>query len=56
MPRQIATNTAVDRDGLLDFVRPRHSKQKHTQRAASGARTTPGTCREEGTRGIVRAT
>jgi len=24
MPRTIATNTPVDRDGLLEFVRPRH--------------------------------
>jgi PPOX class probable F420-dependent enzyme len=24
MPRTIATNTSVDRDALLDFVRPRH--------------------------------
>jgi PPOX class probable F420-dependent enzyme len=24
MPRSVATNTAVDRDALLDFVRPRH--------------------------------
>ena len=24
MPRTIATNTAVDRDGLTEFLRPRH--------------------------------
>jgi len=24
MPRTVATNTSVDRDALLDFVRPRH--------------------------------
>ncbi len=32
MPRTIATNTDVDRDGMLDFIRPRHRMILLTQR------------------------
>jgi hypothetical protein len=33
MPRTIATNTTVDLEGLLDFVRPRHRMLVITQRS-----------------------
>lgn len=33
MPRTIATNTTVDLDGLLEFVRPRHHMVLLTQRS-----------------------
>ena len=43
MPRSIATNTRVDRDGLLEFVRPRHHMVLVTQRASCGVQTSPVT-------------
>jgi PPOX class probable F420-dependent enzyme len=43
MPRQIATNTDVDRDALLEFVRPRHSMVLVTQRADGRPQTSPVT-------------
>ncbi|MBT9257014.1 PPOX class F420-dependent oxidoreductase [Phycicoccus sp. MAQZ13P-2] len=36
MPRTIATNTSVELDELLDFVRPRHQMVLMTTRASDG--------------------
>ena len=43
MPRSIATNTRVDLDGLLEFVRPRHHMVLVTQRSSGGVQTSPVT-------------
>jgi PPOX class probable F420-dependent enzyme len=43
MPRSIATNTPVDRDGLLEFVRPRHHMILITYRRDGSAQTSPVT-------------
>ena len=43
MPRTIATNTRVDLDGLLEFVRPRHHTVLVTHRASGGIQTSPVT-------------
>lgn len=43
MPRTIATNTEVDLDGLLDFVRPRHQMVVITQRADGRPQASPVT-------------
>ena len=43
MPRTIATNTSVDRDGLLDFVRPRHSMVLITSRQDGSPQASPVT-------------
>ncbi|HET7398433.1 MAG TPA: PPOX class F420-dependent oxidoreductase [Intrasporangium sp.] len=43
MPRTIATTTTVDREGLLDFVRPRHSMVLVTTRADGRPQTSPVT-------------
>ncbi len=40
---QIATNTAVDREGLLDFVRPRHRGILLTRRADGWPQSSPVT-------------
>ncbi len=44
MARTIATNTRVDLDGLLDFVRPRHHAVLLTRRADGGPQASPVTC------------
>ncbi|MQY30437.1 PPOX class F420-dependent oxidoreductase [Nocardia aurantia] len=44
MPRHIATNTAVDLDGLLDFVRPRHRALLLTHRRDESPQMSPLTC------------
>ncbi len=41
MPRTIATNTAVDREALLDFVRPRHHLIVITTRADGTPQASP---------------
>jgi len=41
MARTIATNTAVDRAGLLDFVRPRHNMILTTRRADGAPQSSP---------------
>jgi PPOX class probable F420-dependent enzyme len=41
MPRTIATNTRVDLDGLLDFVRPRHHLIVITRRADGSPQASP---------------
>jgi PPOX class probable F420-dependent enzyme len=43
MPRTIATNTSVDRDALLDFVRPRHHFVLMTTRADGTPQASPVT-------------
>ena len=43
MPRTIATNTPVDRDALLDFVRPRHHFVLMTTRADGTPQASPVT-------------
>ena len=43
MPRSIATNTTVDRDGLLDFARPRHHVVLTTTRADGSPQLSPVT-------------
>lgn len=40
----IATNTAVDRDGLLEFLRPRHRALLITARADGAPQASPLTC------------
>ena len=44
MPRTIATNTKVDRDGLLKFVRPRHHAILMTTRPDGRPQASPVTC------------
>lgn len=43
MPRTVATNTTVDRDALLEFVRPRHHFVLTTRRADGAPQTSPVT-------------
>jgi PPOX class probable F420-dependent enzyme len=43
MPRTIATNTTVDRTGLIDFVRPRHHLVLMTTRADASPQSSPVT-------------
>jgi PPOX class probable F420-dependent enzyme len=43
MPRTIATNTDVDRENLLEFVRPRHRMVLLTPRADGGWQGSPVT-------------
>jgi PPOX class probable F420-dependent enzyme len=43
MPRTIATTTAVDRDALLDFIRPRHHLVLTTQRSDGRPQMSPVT-------------
>ncbi|WP_110181106.1 PPOX class F420-dependent oxidoreductase [Nocardioides solisilvae] len=43
MPRTIATNTRVDLDGLLDFVRPRHRFLLVTRRGDGSPQASPVT-------------
>jgi PPOX class probable F420-dependent enzyme len=43
MPRTIATNTAVDREGLLEFIRPRHKMILLTVRADGRPQSSPVT-------------
>ena len=44
MPRTIATNTVVDREGLLEFLRPRHHAILMTTRADGRPQASPNTC------------
>ncbi|MGW8434588.1 PPOX class F420-dependent oxidoreductase [Nocardiopsis sp. NPDC055879] len=44
MARKIATNTKVDRDELLDFVRPRHHALLITRKADGSPQASPVTC------------
>lgn len=44
MPRTIATNTAVDRAALLEFIRPRHHAILMTTRKDGRPQSSPNTC------------
>ncbi len=53
MPRTIATTTDVDRDGLMDFVRPRHHMVLMTRRADGAPQASPVTGGVDGSGRIV---
>ncbi|SDX95302.1 PPOX class probable F420-dependent enzyme [Micromonospora pattaloongensis] len=44
MARTIATNTRVDREGLIEFIRPRHRAVVITTRADGRPQASPVTC------------
>lgn len=44
MPRTIATNTRVEREQLLDFIRPRHHAILMTTRKDGRPQSSPNTC------------
>ena len=56
MARKIATSTDVDRDGLLDFVRPRHRMILSTYRRDGGLQSSPVTGGVDGAGRLVVAT
>ena len=56
MARTIATNTAVSRDELLEFIRTRHHAIVITTRADSRPQASPVTCGVDGQGRIVVAT
>lgn len=56
MARKIATNTKVDRDELLDFVRPRHHALLITRKADGSPQASPVTCGADGEGRIVVST
>ena len=56
MPRTIATNTKVDRDGLLEFLRPRHHAILMTTRKDGRPQASPNTCGVDGEGRIVIST
>ena len=56
MARTIATNTTVDRDGLLDFVRPRHQMVVITTRPDGRPQASPVTGGVDGSGRIVIST
>ena len=56
MPRTIATNTSVDLEGLLDFVRPRHQMLVITQRSDGRPQASPVTGGVDGSGRIVIST
>lgn len=56
MARKIATNTRVDRDALLEFVRPRHRMVLITQRADGTPQASPVTGGVDDSGRIVIAT
>ena len=53
---QIATNTPVSRDELLDFIRPRHQAIIITQQAGDRPQASPVTCGVDGGGRIVVST
>jgi PPOX class probable F420-dependent enzyme len=55
MPK-IATADRVDRDALLDFLRPRHHAVLVTRRSGGGAQMSPLTCGVDGEGRIVVST
>jgi PPOX class probable F420-dependent enzyme len=55
MPRT-ATAERVDRDGLLDFLRPRHRAILTTRRASGGLQLSPVTCGVDAAGRIVVST
>jgi PPOX class probable F420-dependent enzyme len=56
MPRTIATNTGVDRDGLTEFLRPRHQMILLTWRRDGGVQGSPVTAGVDDDGRIVVAT
>ena len=56
MPRTIATNTTVDLEGLLEFVRPRHHMVLLTRRSDGTPQTSPVTGGVDDSGRIVIAT
>ncbi|MFA9429538.1 PPOX class F420-dependent oxidoreductase [Egicoccus sp. AB-alg2] len=56
MSRKIATADRVDRDALLDFVRPRHKVVLTTFRADGGLQSSPVTAGVDGDGRLVVAT
>ncbi|MFJ5308148.1 PPOX class F420-dependent oxidoreductase [Streptomyces sp. NPDC088350] len=55
-PKNIATNTTVSLDELLDFVRPRHRALLLTRRADGSAQASPLTCGVDDSGRIVVST
>jgi PPOX class probable F420-dependent enzyme len=56
MPRTIATNTSVDLDALLDFVRTRHRALLITRRADGSPQASPLTCGVDDSGRLVMST
>jgi PPOX class probable F420-dependent enzyme len=56
MARNIATNTTVSKDELLEFIRPRHHAIVITTRADGGPQASPVTCGVDEQGRIVIAT
>ncbi|MEV6650003.1 PPOX class F420-dependent oxidoreductase [Streptomyces sp. NPDC051219] len=56
MAANIASNTSVDRDPLLEFVRPRHRAVLLTTRADGGPQGSPVTCGVDDSGRIVVST
>ncbi|MBM9505810.1 PPOX class F420-dependent oxidoreductase [Actinacidiphila acididurans] len=56
MARNIATNTKVTLDELLEFVRPRHRALLLTRRADGGPQASPLTCGVDNSGRIVMST
>jgi len=56
MPRTIATNTAVDRDALLEFIRPRHHMVLMTTRRDGAPQASPVTAGVDADGRVVIAT
>ncbi|QYX78931.1 PPOX class F420-dependent oxidoreductase [Streptomyces akebiae] len=56
MARNIATNTSVSLEELLDFVRPRHRALLLTRRSDGGPQASPLTCGVDGSGRIVVST
>ncbi|MEU7850378.1 PPOX class F420-dependent oxidoreductase [Micromonospora parva] len=56
MARSIATNTRVDRDGLLDFLRPRHHVLLMTTRADGRPQSSPVSAGVDGQGRLVVST
>jgi PPOX class probable F420-dependent enzyme len=56
MPRTIATNTTVDLEGLLEFVRPRHRALLITRRADGSPQASPLTCGVDDSGRLVMST
>ncbi|WP_194894477.1 PPOX class F420-dependent oxidoreductase [Catenulispora pinisilvae] len=56
MPRTIATNTSVDLEALLDFVRPRHRALLITRRADGSPQASPLTCGVDDSGRLVMST
>ena len=56
MTRRVATTTIVDRDGLLEFLRPRHHGLLITARADGRPQASPVTCGVDASGRIVVST